>query len=64
MILYKLLQDVTAIHAVARRFAVSTGVSSAWRRYQETSCYTKRAGQGLEGHQPTSQILPISIQIF
>ena len=43
----QLLQDGTSIHAVARRFAVSPStVSRAWRRYQETGRYTRRAGQG------------------
>ncbi|KAJ8377134.1 hypothetical protein SKAU_G00077140 [Synaphobranchus kaupii] len=43
----QLLQDGTSIHAVARRFAVSPStVSRAWRRYQETGHYTRRAGQG------------------
>ncbi|KAJ8332478.1 hypothetical protein SKAU_G00422670 [Synaphobranchus kaupii] len=43
----QLLQDGTSIRAVARRFAVSPStVSRAWRRYRETSHYTRRAGQG------------------
>lgn len=43
----QLLQDGTSIRAVARRFAVSPStVSRAWRRYQETGRYTRRAGQG------------------
>ena len=43
----QLLQDGTSICAVARRFAVSPStVSRAWRRYQETGRYTRRAGQG------------------
>ncbi|KAJ8356805.1 hypothetical protein SKAU_G00195990 [Synaphobranchus kaupii] len=42
-----LLQDGTSIREVARRFAVSPStVSRAWRRYQETGRYTRRAGQG------------------
>ena len=42
----QLLQDGTSIHAVTRRFAVSPStVSRTWRRYQETGCYTRRAGQ-------------------
>ena len=41
------LQDGASIHAVTRRFAVSPStVSRAWRRYQETDRYTRRAGQG------------------
>ena len=43
----QLLQEGTSIRAVARRFTVSPStVSRAWRRYQETSSYTRRAGQG------------------
>ncbi|KAJ8336531.1 hypothetical protein SKAU_G00377510 [Synaphobranchus kaupii] len=43
----QLLQDGTSIRAVTRRFAVSPStVSGAWRRYQETGRYTRRAGQG------------------
>ncbi|KAJ8332732.1 hypothetical protein SKAU_G00425210 [Synaphobranchus kaupii] len=43
----QLLQDGTSIRAVARRFAVSPStVSRAWRRYQETGRYMRRAGQG------------------
>ncbi|MCI4381318.1 hypothetical protein PGIGA_G00250300 [Pangasianodon gigas] len=43
----QLLQDGTSIHAIARRFAVSPStVSRAWRRFQETGSYSRRAGQG------------------
>ena len=44
----QLLQDGTSIHCcIARRFAVSPStVSRAWRRYQETGHYMRRAGQG------------------
>ena len=43
----KLLQDGTTICAFTWRFAVSPStVSRACRRYQETSCYMSRAGQG------------------
>ena len=42
------LQNGRSICAVARRFAVCpSSVSRAWRRYQETSSYTRGAGQGL-----------------
>ena len=43
----QLLQDGTSIHAIARRFAVSPStISRAWRRFQETGSYSRRAGQG------------------
>ena len=43
----QLLQDGTSIRAVSKRFAVSpSAVLRAWRRYQETGHYTRRAGQG------------------
>ncbi|MCJ8747777.1 hypothetical protein PDJAM_G00157360 [Pangasius djambal] len=43
----QLLQDGTSIRAIARRFAVSPStVSRAWRRFQETGSYSRRAGQG------------------
>ena len=44
----QLLQDGTSIHAaITRMLAVSPStVSRAWRRYQETGHYTRRAGQG------------------
>uniref|UniRef100_A0A8C4TJ22 Transposase n=1 Tax=Erpetoichthys calabaricus TaxID=27687 RepID=A0A8C4TJ22_ERPCA len=43
----QLLQDGTSIRAMARRFAVSLStVSRAWRRFQETGSYSRRAGQG------------------
>ena len=43
----QLLQEGTSICGVTKRFAVSPStVSRAWRRYQDTSCYTRRAGQG------------------
>ena len=43
----QLLQDGTTICAFTWRFAVSPStVSRACRRYQETSCYMSRAGQG------------------
>ena len=46
----QLLQDGTSIRAVTRRFAVSPStVSGAWRRYQETGNYTRRAEQGRRG---------------
>ena len=46
----QLLYDCTSISAVARRFAVSLStVSSVWRRYQESTSYTRRAGQGHTG---------------
>ncbi len=36
-----------SIRAIARRFAVSPStVSRVWRRFQETSSYSRRAGQG------------------
>ncbi|KAI4879755.1 hypothetical protein NFI96_030320, partial [Prochilodus magdalenae] len=42
----QLIQDGTSMRAVARRFAVSVNVvSRAWRRYQETSQYTRRRGE-------------------
>ncbi|KAK0153439.1 Transmembrane protein 245 [Merluccius polli] len=41
----QLLQDGTSKSAVARSFAQNT-VSRAWRRYQETEHYKRRAGQG------------------
>ena len=41
----QLIQDVTSMRAVARRFAVSVSVvSRAWRRYQETGQYIRRRG--------------------
>ncbi len=40
------LQDGTSIRANARKFAVSPStVSRAWRRFQETGSYSRRAGQ-------------------
>ncbi len=43
----QLLQDATSIRSIARRFAVSPStVSRAWRRFQETGSYSRRAGQG------------------
>ena len=43
----QLLQDGTSICAIPRRFAVSPStVSRAWRRYQGTGHYTRRAVQG------------------
>uniref|UniRef100_A0A674F3R5 Tc1-like transposase DDE domain-containing protein n=1 Tax=Salmo trutta TaxID=8032 RepID=A0A674F3R5_SALTR len=43
----QLIQDVTSMRAVARRFAVSVSVvSRAWRRYQETGQYIRRCGGG------------------
>ncbi|KAG2456868.1 TCB2 transposase, partial [Polypterus senegalus] len=43
----QLLQDGTSIRTIARRFAVSPStVSRAWRRFQETGSYSRRAGQG------------------
>ncbi|TWW73864.1 Transposable element [Takifugu flavidus] len=43
----QLLQDGTSIPAIARRFAVSPStVSRAWRRFQETGSYSRRAGKG------------------
>ncbi len=42
----QLLQDGTSIRAIGRRFAVSPStVSRAWRRFQETGSYSRRAGQ-------------------
>ncbi len=42
----QLLQDGTSIRAIARRFAVSPStVSRAWRRFQVTGSYSRRAGQ-------------------
>ena len=38
----QLLQDGTSIHVIARRFAST--VSRAWRRFQETGSYSRRAG--------------------
>ena len=41
----QLLQEGTSIRAIARRFAVSPStVSRAWRRFQETGSYSRRAG--------------------
>ncbi len=43
----QLLQDGTSICAIARRFAVSPStVSRAFKRFQETGSYSRRAGQG------------------
>ena len=43
----QLLQDGTSMRAVARRFDVSPStISRAWRRFQETGSYSRRAGQG------------------
>ena len=43
----QLLQDGTSICSVTWRFAVSPSpISRAWRRYQETCSYRRRAGQG------------------
>ncbi len=43
----QLLQDGTSIRAIARRFAVPPSkVSRAWRRFQETGSYSRRAGHG------------------
>ncbi len=43
----QLFPDGTSICAIARRFAVSPStVSRAWRRFQETGCYSRWAGQG------------------
>ncbi len=43
----QLLQDGSSICAIARRFALSPStVSRAWRRFQETGSYSRRAGQG------------------
>ena len=51
----QLLQDDTSIRAASRRFAFSPStVSRAWRRYQETGQYTRRAGQG-RGRAATQQ---------
>ena len=42
----QLLQDCTSVRAVARRLALSPStVSRACKKYQETSCDTRRAGQ-------------------
>ena len=41
------LQKGPSIFAIAERFAVSPStVSRAWRRFQETGSYSRRAGQG------------------
>ncbi|KAK3519321.1 hypothetical protein QTP70_024525, partial [Hemibagrus guttatus] len=43
----RLLQDGAPIHVIARRLTVSPStVSRAWRRFQETDSYSRRAGQG------------------
>ena len=43
----QLLQDGSSVRLVARRFGVSPSViSRAWRRFQETGQYSRRAGQG------------------
>ncbi len=43
----QLLHDGTSIRVIARRFSVSPStVSRAWRRFQETGSYSRRAGQG------------------
>ncbi len=44
----QLLQDGPSICAIVRRLAVSPStVSRAWRRFQETGSYSRRAGQVL-----------------
>ncbi len=43
----QLLQDGTSTRAIARRFAMSPStVSRAWRSFQETGSYSRRAEQG------------------
>ncbi|MBN3291941.1 TCB2 transposase, partial [Polypterus senegalus] len=43
----QLLQDGTSTCAAARRFNVSPStISRTWRSFQETGCYSRRAGQG------------------
>ncbi len=40
----------TSIRVIARRLSVSPStVSRAWRRFQETGSYSRRAGQGRRG---------------
>ncbi len=40
-------RDGTSMRAIARRFAMCPStVSRAWRRFQETGSYSRRAGQG------------------
>lgn len=47
VLVVQLLQDATSIKAIARGFAVSPNtVSGAWRKFQETGCYSRRAGEG------------------
>lgn len=52
----QLLQDGTSIHLITRRLGVSPStVSRAWRRCQETDCYMRNAGKGIEEQQPSSR---------
>ena len=44
----QVLQEGTSIHTVAKRFAVSVStVFRAWRRHQETGCYTRTQQQDI-----------------
>jgi len=55
---FQLLQDGTSIRAIARRFAVSPSkVPRAWRRFQETGSYSRRAGHGRRRSVTHQQVL-------
>ena len=58
------LQDGTSTYAVARHFAVSPStVSIAWRRYQETDHYTRRAANGRRGAQQQDHYLLLCVRM-